>query len=141
MRIIQAVYFTLLLFITHSTQAGVPLRDNILFAFEKCKTLNLDVEKGQLKETIEPSFDLHCKKSNEREFKCDYFGASSNKKEKEETFSGDSDLGVAELKSTAGKKIKFLIGKNYATYESGPELKACVGIYLFEQDALKKKSP
>lgn len=120
---------------------GVPLRDNVLFAFEKCKMIAADVEKGQLKETVESSFDLHCKKKSEREFNCDYFEASSNKKQNTETFSGDSDLGVAELKSADGKRIKFLIGKNFAVFESGPELKACVGIYLFEQDALKKKSP
>lgn len=141
MRIIQTLLFTSILSLPNYTWGGVPLKDNLLFAFEKCKMLAPDVEKGQLKETLESSFDLHCKKSSERDFKCDYFEASSNKKQKEETFNGDSDLGVAELKSADGKKIKFLIGKNFATYESGPELKACVGIYLFEQDALKKKSP
>ena len=120
---------------------GVPLKDNVLFAFEKCKMLTADLEKGQLKETVESSFDLHCKKASDREYKCEYFEPSSNKKQNTETFTGDSDLGVAELKSSDGKKLKFLIGKNYAVFESGPELKACVGIYIFEQEALKKKSP
>lgn len=130
-----------MLFYNQSSLGGVPLKDNVLFAFEKCKMLVPDLEKGQLKETVESSFDLHCKKSSEREFKCEYYEASSNKKQNTETFAGDSDLGVAGLKSADGKMIKFLIGKNFATYSSGTELKACVGIYIFEQDALKKKSP
>lgn len=120
---------------------GVPLKDNLLFAFDKCKSLSVDIEKGQLKETPELPFDLHCKKTGDRDFKCDYFEPSSNKKQKEETFTGESDLGVAELKNSSGKKIKFLIGKNFSSFEAGAELKACVGIYLFEQEALKKKSP
>lgn len=120
--------------------AGVPIKDNILFAFDKCKSLSVSIEKGQLKESPEPAFDLHCRKVGDRDFKCDYFDASSTKKLKEETFTGDSDLGVADLREGSGKKIKFLIGKNFASFEAGPELKACVGIYLFEQDALKKKS-
>lgn len=141
MRIIRIGLSVFLLFPLSNALGGVPLKDNVLFAFEKCKMLSASVEEGKLKETSESAFDLHCKKSGEREFKCDYFEPSSNKKLNTETFAGDSDLGVAELKSSDGKKIKFLIGKNFATFSSGPELKACVGIYIFEQEALKKKTP
>lgn len=129
-----------LTFFSQTVFAGVALKDNLLFAFDKCKSLSIDVEKGQLKESPELAFDLHCKKIGEREFNCDYFEPSSNKKQKEEAFTGESDLGVAELKNSSGKRIKFLIGKNFASFESGLELKGCVGIYLFEQEALKKKS-
>ena len=121
--------------------ASVPLKDNILFGFEKCKALAVDLENGQLKEAVSSSFDLHCKKKDNLEFSCDYFDTGSNKVLKIEEFSGGSDLGVGELKNTAGNKIRFLIGKTYASYEAVTDHKVCIGIYLFEQDALKKKAP
>lgn len=120
--------------------SAVPLRDNVLFGFEKCKSLSVDLEKGQLKEAVSSSFDLHCKKKEALTMSCDFFETGSSKKIEEHTFTGGSDLGVAELVDGKGRKIRFLIGKNYASYESGPEQKVCIGIYLFEKDALKAKS-
>ncbi len=127
---------------TTSVYAGVvPLKDNILFAFESCKTLSVDLQKGRLNVTVAPAFDLHCHQTRENklEFKCDTFEGSSNKKLVSETYKGGSDLGEAELKSIKGTKIKFLIGKTFASFESALENKTCAGIFIFEQDALKQK--
>lgn len=139
MRLYCALF--MLAFMASETFAAVPLSDNILFAFEKCKSLSVDLEKGQLKEAVSSSFDLHCLRKNENplEFKCSYFDAGSDKKLKDETFTGGSDLGVAELKNGSDKRIKFLIGKSFASFEAGSELKLCAGIYLFEKDALKRR--
>ena len=112
-----------------------------MFAFEKCKALSVDLEKGQLKETAAaPPFDLHCARVKEdpAALKCFSFDPGSDKKLSEETFTGGSELGVAELKDKNGTKIRFLIGKTYASYENLMDHKVCVGIYLFEQDAIKK---
>lgn len=127
---------------TTSVQAGVvPLKDNILFAFERCKTLSVDLQKGRLNVAAAPAFDLHCRQTpeNKLEFKCDAFEGASNKKLASENYLGGSNLGEAELKSNKGSKIKFLIGKTFASYESAIENKACAGIFIFEQDALKQK--
>jgi len=53
------------------------------------------------------------------------------------SFSGGSVLGQAELKGGNGIIIKFLIGKKYASFESGQKM--CAGFYLFEKDILLKK--
>lgn len=134
---------SIVLFLTSlNAFAGVPLTDNVLFAFEKCKSLSADLEKGQLKEAPSTAFDVRCEKVADKkdELTCAFYDPGSSKALSKETFSGGSDLGVAELTDGKGKKIKFLIGKGYASYESGPELKACVGIYIFEKDALKRKA-
>lgn len=131
----------LLLFITPAF-AGVPLTDNILLAFEKCKALSVDLEKGQLKEGPAAAFDVRCEKvpDTKEELLCSFYDPGSNKALSKETFTGSSDLGVAEIKDKTGKKMKFLIGKSFASYESGPEQKVCIGIYIFEKDALKRKA-
>lgn len=120
----------------------VPLKDNILFAFERCKTLAVNLEKGQLAETITSSFDLHCKQTegNSLEFTCAMFDAGSDKKLSESVFTGGSNLGKAELNDKEGRKLQFLIGKGFASYQSGPEQRVCAGIFIFERDALKQKS-
>jgi hypothetical protein len=137
------IYTLILLSFCYTSQALalVPLTDNVLFAFEKCKALSVDLEKGQLKEAMTSSFDIHCLKKNEnpQHFQCTYFDTGSNNKVKEELFTGGSDLGVAELKNGTDKKIKFLIGKSFAAFESGSEQKVCAGIYLFEKEALKRR--
>gem|GEM_PF-1955736 len=120
----------------------VSLKDNVLFGFEKCKSLSVDLEKGQLKEAISSSFDLHCRKQNPEslEFKCTYFDTGSDKKVNEIAFTGGSNLGAAVLKDNEGRIIKFLIGKKFASYESQSEHKVCAGIFIFEQDALKQRA-
>lgn len=127
-----------LIMLTSAALANVPLKDNLLFGFEKCKILTVDLQKGQLIEASAPGFDVVCKKKTDLEFSCDYFDTGSSRVLKTETFKGGSDLGAGELTSAAGDKLRFLIGKTYAAFEAGPEKKVCVGIYLFEQDALKK---
>jgi hypothetical protein len=84
---------------------------------------------------------VKCERSQEKkeELLCSFYDTGSSKPLSKETFTGGSDLGVAELKDKAGRKIKFLIGKSFASYESGPEQKVCVGIFIFEKDALKRK--
>jgi hypothetical protein len=119
---------------------SLPLNDNILFAFEKCKTLSVNLAKGQLNEALTPSFDIHCKKNkNLKEFICDFFSMDSNKKIKEEVFWGESELGIAELRNKKGSILKFLIGRKFASFESPSESTMCIGFYLFEKDALKQK--
>ena len=132
--------FLLLIFIVPAASA-VPLSDNVLFAFEKCKSLAVDLGKGQLREASAAAFDVRCVRVPEKkgELVCAFFDPGSTKPLSKETFTGGSELGEAEIKDQHGRKIKFLIGKGFASYESGPELKACVGIYIFEQDALKRK--
>jgi hypothetical protein len=136
----QINFFLILMAISASAAGVVPVNDNILFAFEKCKELSVNLEKGQLRESLNSSFDLHCRKKDKLEFQCSYFDTGSSKKLNEETFTGGSDLGVGEFKNKSGSRIKFLIGKNFASYESGKELKACAGIFIFEKDALKRKA-
>lgn len=138
MMIIQIILLTL----SFVSANVVPLQDSILFAFEKCRALNVNLEKGQLSETVTSSFDLHCLKSSENvlEFTCNFFDSGSNKKLGQETFTGGSHLGKAELVDKNGKRINFLIGKKFASYASGSEPKLCVGIFIFEKDALKQKS-
>lgn len=125
-----------------SNLQAVPIKDNILFAFDRCRELRVDLEKGQLKESLTTSFDLVCKKVRgaESEFQCEFFDTQTGKKILEEKFTGGSDLGVARLNSATSAEIKFLIGKKFASYDSIKERRVCVGIYLFEKDALKKKS-
>ncbi len=119
----------------------VPLNDNILFAFEKCKTLSVDLNKGQLKEEVAPSFDMHCRKIAplSLELSCDFFENSSSRKMESTKFTGGSDLGVGVLRDGGSRKISFLIGKKFASFESDVDKKVCVGIFIFEKDALKKK--
>lgn len=130
-----------LIFFFFGTAHAVPLSDNVLFAFEKCKTLSVDLEKGLLKESPADAFDIHCQKisDNPKGLKCSFFEQGSTKKIMEDIFTGGSELGAAELTDKNNRKIRFLIGKNFASYESGSELKACAGIHIFEKDALKKK--
>ena len=120
----------------------VPLKDNFLIAFEKCKVLSVDLEKGQLREAVVSSLDLHCLKvaGEPLQVRCDFFENQAHQKTDESTFTGGSELGVASLKDRNGRKIKFLIGKGFASFESPEENKVCAGIYLFEKDALKKKA-
>ncbi len=131
----------ILLFTVPAMAGAVPLTDNVLFAFEKCRSLSADLLKGQLWEAPAAAFDDQCVKSSEKkdELDCAFFDPGSTKAISKETFTGGSDLGEAELKDKHGRKMKFLIGKNFASYESGPVLKACVVIYIFEKDALKQK--
>ena len=129
----------IVVFLSVSAFGAVPLKDNILFGFEKCKSLSVDLEKGQLKETVTSSFDVHCRKKGDLELECTFYETGSSKKLSQENFTGGSDLGVGELKDIKGRKIRFLIGKNFASYESGSEQKVCIGIHIFEKDAMKVK--
>jgi hypothetical protein len=123
----------------------VPLSDNVVFAFEKCKTLSVDLEKGLLVESLSPSFDLHCKKisdsMNSNGLLCDLFREGSNKKNEQIRFTGGSDLGRAQLKSDTGMSINFLVGKKYASFSNQSEHQSqmCVGFFLFEKELMQKK--
>lgn len=135
-------YFFLLILITSIEAMARPLKDSVLFAFERCKSLEVDLEYGKLKELIKPPFDVHCKKindSNTNELNCVFYNPQNNKILKEEIFTGDSDLGSAELKNINSSKINFLIGKKFASFRSFNENIVCIGFYLFEQEAIKKK--
>jgi hypothetical protein len=133
---------SILLLLSTSVWATVPLKDNLLFAFEKCKSISVDLHKGQLKEAVVSSFDAHCIRDDKKplNFKCNFFDTGDDKITSTEVFKGGSDLGVGELKSDKGSKIKFVIGKGFASFEAGEEQKACAGIFLFEKEALEKAS-
>lgn len=121
----------------------VPVKDNILFGFEKCKELSVDLEKGQLIEAKSSSFDLHCKKipGEDLNFKCGFFETGSSNKFHESIFTGGSSLGIGELKDADGQKLNFLIGKTFASFESGTKgNKVCAGVFIFEKEALRQKS-
>lgn len=138
---IRILFF--LVFVTTPLFGGVvALKDNLLFAFEKCKSLSVDLHKGQLKEAVVSSFDVHCRKdaAKKLELKCDFFETGSQKKSEEAVFTGGSELGEGQLKDKKGRTIKFLIGKGYASFEDPSEHKVCVGIFLFEREALKRRS-
>jgi hypothetical protein len=141
LRKVNLLFWPLFLSFTINAQT-VSLKDNVLFGFEKCKSLSVDLEKGQLIEASSNSFDLHCRKISQesQDLKCSFFDAGSDKKINEIVFSGGSHLGAAELKDNNGRVIKFLIGKKFASYESPSERKVCVGIFIFEQDALKQRA-
>lgn len=129
------------LFLSYS-YAQVPVKDNLLFAFEKCKSLQIDLKNGQLLETKVSSFDLHCRKPDLKslEFSCSFYDSKSSKASLEKKFTGGSNLGVGELQSKEGDKIQFLIGKGFASFESGTDRKTCIGIFVFEKEALKRSS-
>lgn len=121
--------------------AAMPLQDNLLFAFDRCKILSVDLKSGKWQESYSNSFDIHCRKSsdNKNKMNCDFFATDSSNKISQEIYKGGSELGAAELLGPEGKKITFLLGHKFASFESPSEKKVCVGIYLFEQEALKKK--
>jgi hypothetical protein len=129
------------LFLTLPVWANVPISDNVLFAFEKCRGLSVDLEKGRLVEAPLPPFDLHCRKLEKLELSCEEFDQGAAKPRHREIFEGGSDLGEGLLKSKSGKKIRFLIGKKFAAFESPSDFKVCAGIHLFEKEALKAKAP
>lgn len=126
----------------------LPLEDNILFAFERCQTLTVDLKKGGLQSATVPAFDIHCVNvpANNLEFKCDYIDVTTNKKMQLEVLNGGKKDSKVFLSSKGGTKIKFILGNQGAYYEtplSDNEViqgsKVCSGIFLMEKDALKKK--
>lgn len=125
-----------------------PLGDNILFAFERCQTLSVDLKKGGLQVATVPGFDMHCmmSASNALEYKCDYIDLATNKKTQLEVVSGGKKSSNVSLMSKGGTTIRFIIGNQSAYYmtalsdnESIQGSKVCSGIFLLEKDALKKK--
>jgi hypothetical protein len=116
----------------------LPLKENLLFGFERCKALSVDLEKGQLKEELSNTFDVICRNKGEFQFSCEFYETGSSKKISEEVFTGGSELGIGELKSSVGQKITFLLGKPFASFQSTIEQKVCVGVFFFEREALKK---
>lgn len=119
----------------------MPVQDNILFAFDRCKTFSVDLKTGKWLESFTTPFDIHCRKSSEDKLQltCDFFATDSSKKLSQDIYTGGTELGAADLSGPNGKKIRFLLGYKFASFESPSEKKICTGIYLFEQEALKKK--
>lgn len=138
----QLLIFFLFFTPTLSFSKAVALKDNILFAFEKCKSLSVDLHKGQLKEAVVSSFDVHCRQIPDKplEQRCGFFEPGSQKESSHSTFTGGSELGEGKLEDQKGRIIRFLIGKGYASFEDPSQHKACIGIFIFEKEALKKKS-
>jgi hypothetical protein len=128
----------ILFFAVNVFSKPLPLKDNLLFGFEKCRALSVDLEKGQITETPANTFDAVCRKKGDLNFSCEFYETGSTKKISEDAFTGGSELGIGELKSATGQKITFLIGKPFASFSSWSEQKACVGVFYFELDARKK---
>jgi hypothetical protein len=131
--------------------AEVPVKDNILFAFEKCKSLSVDLNTGLLKENNEKAFDIHCKmkSSDEMEFTCDFFDPGSDQKQSVELLRGGKDKNnVGTLRNAYGTFLRLYFEKSSAQYETSIisddgrsyGKKVCSGIYILEKEALKKKT-
>lgn len=138
----------LLSFSSHADELS-SFGDNILFAFDKCRTFNLDLKKTAIVEVESRPFDIHCVQANtdKKLFKCDYFDTATNKKGDLENMSGGKSGMLGILSSKGGTSIRFSIEKGSASFQApittadGSENshKLCVGIFLFEKDALKRK--
>ena len=135
---------------TSAFAAEVPFGDNILFAFEKCKTLTVDLKSGTLTEAQVDAFDLHCKVKgkDQMEYTCESFDTGSDKKTGLELLRGGKDKNnIGTLRNAGGGTIRLNVEKNTAQYETltmdevgiAYGRKMCVGIYLYEKEALKKK--
>lgn len=148
---LKNLIFSLVLLLPLSSQADdlSPFSDNILFAFDKCRSFSLDLKKTAIVEVESKPFDIHCVQANtDKElFKCDYFDTASNKKGDLENLSGGKSGKIGILSSKGGTSIRFSMEKGSASFEApvasadGLEntRKLCVGIFLFEKDALKRK--
>jgi hypothetical protein len=88
-----------------------------------------------------PSFDVHCRKKSDdkHSLSCDFFEIGSNKKIKTQEFSGGTQLGEGILVSKEQDEIKFLIGKNHASFKNFKNHQVCIGIFIFEKEALNSK--
>ena len=139
-----------ILLVTSAFAAEVPFGDNILFAFEKCKTLTVDLKSGTLTEAQLDAFDLHCRVrgKDQMEYTCESFDPGSEKKIALELLRGGKDKNnIGTLRNVGGGSIRVNLEKNTAQYET-PTMdevgiaygrKMCVGIYLYEKEALKKR--
>lgn len=125
-----------------------PLEDNFLMAFDRCRSLGVNLQKGEMQVADLPSFDMHCisKESSSTEFKCDYIDVKTNKRTQLEILSGGKSGQDVSLSSIGGTKIKFRLGQQNAYFEtpltdneSIQGRKICAGIFLMEKEALKKK--
>ncbi|WP_408098644.1 hypothetical protein ACJVC5_06955 [Peredibacter sp. HCB2-198] len=136
------------LFLTSAVFAAEvgPLQDNVLFAFERCQSLSVDLKKGGIMSTDLPGFDMHCKATIGLEFKCDYIDIKTNKRAQLEVFNGGKNGSRVALSSKGGSSLKFLLGNQSAYYETPltdseniSGRKVCSGIFLLEKDARKHK--
>ena len=122
-----------------------PLDDNILFAFDKCKSITVDLNKTVLVEEVTAPFDIHCvnNESDKFQFKCDFFDAGSDKKKSLETLTGGRLVKMGDLSNKGGTKIAFSFEKGSASFQTPLEkshgMKVCAGIFLLEKDAKKRK--
>lgn len=138
-----------LLFISAQAAEMNPLNDNILFAFDKCKTISVDLNKTALVETVDPAFDIHClnNESDKLLFRCDFFDVGSKNKKALEALTGGRDGKIGQLSNKGGTTITFSLEKGTAAFDSPvaskelahPARKVCAGIFIFEKEALKKK--
>ena len=148
---LKTSFFIILSFLPNLvfSQEVEALNDNLLFAFDKCRTFNLNLKKTAIEEAHSRPFDLHCVQANtdKKLFKCDYFDTASNKKGDLENLTGGKVGKLGTLTSKGGTSIRFSLEKGSASYEviipseDGLEnsRKLCVGIFLFEKEALKRK--
>ena len=137
-----------LLFLTSAVYAAEvePLQDNVLFAFERCQSLSVDLKKPGITSNNLPGFDMHCKSGTGLEFKCDYIDIKTNKRGQVEVFYGGKTGIKGILTSKGGTTLKFLTGQQSAYYETSltdneqiQGKKICSGIFLLEKEALKLK--
>lgn len=139
-----------LIFLIGTAVAGdiKPLEDNVLMAFDRCRSLSVNLQKGEMQVSESPAFDMHCisKGNSSTEFKCDYIDVKTNKRTQLEVLSGGKSDQDVSLSSIGGTKVKFRLGRQNAYFEtpltdneSIQGRRICAGIFLMEKEALKKK--
>lgn len=126
-----------------------PLGDSILFAFDKCRTITVNLDKLALEESNSPAFDIHCVNDslNKLNFKCLFYDPGSNIKRSQEALQGGKIEKRGELSNQGGTRLYFSLEKGTAAFDSplasspkeNPSRKICAGVFIFEKDALKRK--
>lgn len=122
-----------------------PVSDNFLIAFDKCRSLAVNLKNGQVGEVHSSPFDVYCKVSG-IDATCDYFQPRETKRFESRGFKGGLNAETGIFKDES-QMIKFDIKTNFAYFEGTPDLKGtkfqgkkiCSGVFIFEREARKKK--
>lgn len=121
------------------------VHDNFLIAFDKCRSLAVNLKNGQVGEVHSSAFDVYCK-INGIDATCDYFQPGETKRFESKGLKGGLD-GETGIFKDDKQMIKFDTKTNFAYFEGTPDLKGtkfqgkkiCSGVFIFEREARKKK--
>ncbi|MGE3608375.1 MAG: hypothetical protein AB7I27_02215 [Bacteriovoracaceae bacterium] len=122
-----------------------PIGDNFLIAFDKCRSLAVNLKNGQLGEVQSSPFDLYCKVAR-FDAVCDFFHPGENKRFDTRTFNGGLNYELGRF-SHEHQAIRFDVKTKFAYFEGTPDLKGtkfegkkvCSGVFILEKEAKKKK--